>query len=243
MLPVATASSIPAPTALWPAGEIKVRKRRENRSSASSINGAQYRICSETESNSLSLTHNLIQDSPLAIVEPASPTPHRRKSSSKNKVFSKVLGSIQTSRSIPALQPTRNGYSDGSIFRRLSMRSRPSLRSRSKSSEFPVHPSTPSRAMLRTDQPVESPPGHLFQCPSPQPADQTSPRPRNAARGSPPILTVDLNVITECEALNLHEERCVWVAVEARGVVKTDVRDVQQNEGVGLDVVLILDNS
>lgn len=74
-------------------------------------------------------------------------------------------------------------------------------------------------------------------------ADQASPRPKSDARGPPPILTVDLNVKTECEALSLHEERCVWVAVEARGVVKTDVRDVRRNEGAGLDVVVVLDNS
>lgn len=49
--------------------------------------------------------------------------------------------------------------------------------------------------------------------------------------------------MTEREALNLHEERCVWVAIEARGVVKADVRDARQNEGDGLDVVVVLDNS
>ncbi|KAF4308082.1 ubiquitin-conjugating enzyme [Botryosphaeria dothidea] len=257
MLPAAKASSIPVPTALRPAGEIKVRKRRENRSSASSVSAAQSSICPESQSSSINLTQQrgspvqtfATQESPPWTGQPASPTLHRRKSS-KSKVFSRVLGSIQTSRSNPALQPTRNGYSDGSIFRKLSMRRRPSFQSRSKSSEFPVHPSTPSlltssssRTTLRTDQPAKSPQRGSFQHLSPQTADQASPRPRSAARGSPPILTVDLNVMTEHEALNLHEERCVWVAIEARGVVKADVRDARQNEGDGLDVVVVLDNS
>lgn len=141
MLPVAEASSIPVPTALRPAGEIKVRKRRENRSSTSSIGGAQHSTCSESDSSSLDLT--LTRSSPPVIIEPDTPTLHRRKSS-KNKVFSRVLGSIQASRSSPGLLPTRHGHSDGSIFRKLSLRRRPSLQARSVSSDLPVRPSTAS---------------------------------------------------------------------------------------------------
>ncbi|GME59282.1 ubiquitin-conjugating enzyme [Neofusicoccum parvum] len=150
MLPVAKAASIPVPTALRPAGEIKVRKRRENRSSTSSVGGTQHSTCSESEAGSLNLTwprsspvKTADRGSPPSIVEPASPTLHRRKSS-KNKVLSKVLGSIQTSRSSPGLQPTHGGQSDGSIFRKLSLRRRPSFQARSRSSDFPVQPSTPS---------------------------------------------------------------------------------------------------
>lgn len=102
--------------------------------------------------------------------------------------------------------------------------------------------SSSSRTTLRADQSsAKSPPGG-----SPQQhlADQASPRPKDAEHGPPSILAVDLNVMTECEALSLHEEKSVWVAVEARGVVKTDARDTGRGDkGAGLDVVVILDNS
>lgn len=150
MLPTAKPSPLPGPTALRPAGEIKVRKRRENRSSASSFTGAQSSTCSEIEPTVLGFAQKrsppstvTVQGSPPSIVEPESPTLHCRKSP-KNRVFSRVLGSIQASRSNPSLQPTRNGQSDGSIFRKLSMRRRPSFPSRSKSSEFPAQPPAPS---------------------------------------------------------------------------------------------------
>ncbi|OJD29775.1 haus augmin-like complex subunit 8 isoform x1 [Diplodia corticola] len=255
MLPAAKASLIPVPTALRPAGEIKVRKRRENRSSASSTGGALTSICSEGESGLAQLCGSplnmSVQGSPPSIVEPESPTLLHRKSS-KNRVFSKVLGSIQASRSNPALQPTRNGQSDGSIFRKLSMRRRPSFPSRSKSSEFQAQPSTPSiltasssRTNLRPGQfSAKSSRSDPLQPRSTQMADQTSPRSRSATREPPPILSVDLNTVTECESLSLHEERSVWVAVETRGVVRPDVRDLgEDNKGAGLDVVVILDNS
>ncbi|KAK0653372.1 hypothetical protein DIS24_g6119 [Lasiodiplodia hormozganensis] len=259
MLPAAKPSPLPGPTALRPAGEIKVRKRRENRSSASSITGAQSSTCSEIEPTVLGFAQKrsppstvTVQGSPPSIVEPESPTLHCRKSP-KNRVFSRVLGSIQASRSNPSLQPTRNGQSDGSIFRKLSMRRQPSFPSRSKSSEFPAQPSAPSvlppsssRTTVRPGQfSAKSPHSDPLQPRSPQMADQTSPRPRSATRGPPPILTADLNVVTECEALSLHEERSIWVAVETRGVVKTDdARDLGENEkGAGLDIVVILDNS
>ncbi|KAK8223821.1 hypothetical protein HDK90DRAFT_105033 [Phyllosticta capitalensis] len=79
------------------------------------------------------------------------------------------------------------------------------------------------------------------QSPSPLAASSRSPQAAFATK-PPPILTVDLNVMTELETLSLYEERVMWVAVEASGVVK--MRDEPSKMStVGLDVVVVLDNS
>ncbi|KAK8173077.1 hypothetical protein BKA80DRAFT_29577 [Phyllosticta citrichinensis] len=133
-------SAMPLPANARSTSEIKVRKRREDRSSASSFSANQVLDeadkCSTKIPSSYSLRSDDAQE-PLSAaslsLNPAPQSVPKRRSS--KKVLAKVLGTIQNNKT-PSLQtPVRNGQSDGNIFRKLSMKSKSTLHPRSRSSE------------------------------------------------------------------------------------------------------------
>lgn len=139
MLPNAK-SAMPLPANARSTSEIKVRKRREDRSSASSFSAEQVLGEAENYSAKIPSSYSLQSDdsqesfsAPSLSLSPAPPSVPKRTSS--KRVLSKVLGTIQNNKT-PSLQtPVRNGQSDGNLFRKLSMKTKSTLHPRSRSSE------------------------------------------------------------------------------------------------------------
>ncbi|KAK7523712.1 hypothetical protein IWZ03DRAFT_410557 [Phyllosticta citriasiana] len=245
-------SAMPLPANTRSTSEIKVRKRREDRSSASSYSANQALDEAEERSIKIPSSHSLRSDDAQEPLSAASSSlnsgpPSVPKRRSSKKVLAKVLGTIQNNKA-PSLQtPVRNGQSDGSLFRKLSMKSKSTLQPRSRSSEVSLTVSPALNTTNSHSTPKARPSLNVFpdgapQFSSPLTAGSRTPPRTNFTNKPPPILTVDLNVMSELETLSLYEERVMWVAVEASGAVRTRDEPNRAPE-VGLDVVVVLDNS
>ncbi|KAJ9667670.1 hypothetical protein H2201_002205 [Coniosporium apollinis] len=184
----------------------------------------------------------------------------RRRPSVKKRVLSKVMGSLQNNpKPAPRL---RNGQSEGSLFRRLSVHSNSTSQSRAISSDVASlssqgRESYSSGKGISHSEPNSSIDSKIDLVQLPMASDHHSLSPQSmicpsratlvesiASQQPPFLLSCALRTMAEVEALDASARRTVWAAVEIEGCVSMAAQVPSPlNASPGLDVVVIIDNS
>ncbi|XTI85638.1 hypothetical protein V2W45_1230483 [Cenococcum geophilum] len=223
-------------------------------------------LSEKTSSSTLQIGRDDISSYATRHLSPSKPaesplrTTLKRHPSVKRRVFTKMLGGFQLKPKFTS--PRRNGQSDSSLFRRLSVKGESSRNMRSKS--FRV--TTPSSDTLSPSQTYPESPLSPFTSEvclavlRPPPASST-------AQGSPlktplanptqslatvartrlaplPVLNLNLKFLPEIECLESIAEKSFWVAIEVEGDVSSIASPTRGGQySSSLDVIVVINNS